>query len=74
MTVQSATFPGMQAMTTFVQPAKEGENDTAPHKVVCLELSGTIGRPPLTIFLFVRRNVLNLFQFVKSQITTLHYQ
>lgn len=43
MTVQSATFPGMQAVNTFVQPAKEGENDTAPHKVACLELSGTIG-------------------------------
>jgi len=43
MTVQSATFPGMQAVTTFVQPAKEGENDTAPYKVTCLELSGTIG-------------------------------
>lgn len=70
MTVQSATFPGMQAVNTFVQPAKEGENDTAPHKVACPELSGTIGQPPFTIFLFVRRNVLNIFQFVKSQITT----
>ena len=43
MTVQSATFPGMQAVTTFVQLAKEGENDTAPHKVAYSELSGTIG-------------------------------
>ena len=33
----------MQAVNTFVQPAKEGENDTASHKVACLELSGTIG-------------------------------
>jgi len=43
MTVQSATFLGMQAATTSVQPAKERENDTAPHKVACPELSGTIG-------------------------------
>ena len=43
MTVQSATFPGMQAVNTFVQPAKDGENDTAPHKTACLELNGTIG-------------------------------
>ena len=43
MTVQSATFPGMQAVTTFVQPAKERKNDKASHKVACLELNGTIG-------------------------------
>lgn len=43
MTVQSATFLGMQAATTSVQPAKERENDKASHKTACLELNGTIG-------------------------------
>ncbi|MFQ9448290.1 MAG: hypothetical protein ACLR4A_13980, partial [Christensenellales bacterium] len=57
-------------MNTFVQPAKEGENDTAPHKIACLELSGNNRLTAFNHLFYLLEECLNIFQLVKSQITT----
>ena len=62
MTDQSAIRPGKQATTAW-EPAKRGDNDTAPRRVACQELIGENGKgfvcEIILLFVYVRTQRLN---------------